>query len=94
MNVPDHRMSLSTTDPEHFRRWLSSTKAPKLPSGSAPLRGEVFAPRAVFGQYVGDTLAPLLRAGAFRHQQDSVIAAQRESDGFRLKLASGTDRSA
>ena len=62
LNVPDHKMTLRSDQPEHFRRWLHTAEAPSLPANSARLSGEIYAPRAVFGSYVAAQLSPL--AGA------------------------------
>lgn len=89
LNVPDHKMTLDTAEPEHFRRWLSSLEAPFLPAGSATLGGEVFAPRAVFGQYVAQTLRPWVAAGRIEHLRTRALDARRNGAGWRLTLEDG-----
>ncbi len=88
LNVPDHRMTLRSDDPLHFRRWLASDQAPRLPAGSALLSGDIFAPRAVFGRYMADQMAPLLAEGRVIHIRDRVQRIDHGTD-FTLHLADG-----
>lgn len=88
LNVPDHKMTLRSDQPEHFRRWLHTAEAPSLPANSARLSGEIFAPRAVFGSYVAAQLEPLLAAGRLRHVQARVISVGR-ADRYILGLSDG-----
>jgi uncharacterized NAD(P)/FAD-binding protein YdhS len=89
LNVPEHKMSLDTADPLHFRRWLSSFDAPFLPAGSATLAGEVFAPRGVFGLYVARQLQPWLDSGRIVHLRSRANAAERAGAGYRITLEDG-----
>lgn len=82
LNVPDHRMTLISEDPNHFKNWLGSAEAPILPGGSATLAGEIFAPRAVFGQYVAACLADLVTAGRIIHRKETVIRIDAEARGY------------
>ncbi|MEO5615491.1 MAG: FAD/NAD(P)-binding protein [Cypionkella sp.] len=88
LSVPDHKMTLRSDQPEHFRRWLHAPEAPSLPANSARLSGEIYAPRAVFGSYVSAQLAPLLAAGRLRHVQARVISVG-WSDRYTLGLSDG-----
>ncbi|MFT4149017.1 MAG: FAD/NAD(P)-binding protein [Paracoccaceae bacterium] len=90
LNVPDHKMTLRTDEPQHFRRWLASPSGPLLPAGSATQGGEIFAPRAVFGDYVKAQLAPLLASGAVRHLQTRATAVRRIPGGFGITLGDGS----
>ena len=89
LNVPAHKMSLRSDAPEHFRQWLAGPQAPMLlPDATAP-SGDIFAPRAVFGRYVADMLAPLLASGRVRHVKANV-ARVTGAEGHRLQLSDGT----
>lgn len=85
LNVPDSKMTLFSHDPLHFRHWLSSADLPRLPAGSATLAGDIFAPRAVFGQYVAAALAPLLAAGRIEHCQASATSIRKQGAGFAVR---------
>jgi len=89
LNVPDHKMTLISQQPTHFHDWLASAQAPRLPAGSATLAGEIFAPRAVFGQYVAAVLAPLVADGTITHRQAEVTAVHHEAGGFAVQDRSG-----
>ncbi len=91
LNVPHVKMSLRTEEPAHFADWLSSPEAPALPAGSATLSGQIFAPRAVFGAYVGRTLAPLLEEGRIRHLQGRAADIRRAGNRFRIALDDGPE---
>lgn len=88
LNVPDHKMTLRSDQPEHFRRWLHTAEAPSLPAHSAQLSGEIFAPRAVFGAYVAAQLQPLQAAGRLRHLQARVVSVARPGR-YSLGLSDG-----
>lgn len=89
LNVPAHKMSLRSDAPEHFKAWLAGPAAPALTPDATAASGDVFAPRAVFGRYVADMLAPLLATGRVRHVQASVAAAN-GAEGHRLLLSDGS----
>lgn len=91
LNVPDHKMSLATDDPEDFHRWLHSPEAPALPSGSATLRGEIFAPRAVFATYVAARLRPYLASGQIRHVQGSAASARLDAGKLIVRTEDGDE---
>jgi uncharacterized NAD(P)/FAD-binding protein YdhS len=55
LNVPAAGMSALPEDPGHFVRWLRAHHDPDFPAGG-------FAPRAVFGRYLSDTLGRQLQA--------------------------------
>ena len=89
LNVPDHKMTLRSDQPEDFRRWLHTAEAPSLPANSARLSGEIYAPRAVFGAYVAAQLRPLQAAGRLRHLQARVVSVTR-AGRYTLGLSDGT----
>lgn len=89
LNVPHGKMSIRTDDADHFTRWLTRPNGPRLPAGSATLTGQIFAPRAVFGAYVAETLAPLVAEGRIRHLRAKATAVQPQADGFRITLDDG-----
>lgn len=89
LNVPEYRMTLDTSDPAHFQRWLRSFDAPFLPAGSATLAGDVFAPRGVFGQYVAQTLRPWIASGRIEHLRSRAVSARREDGLWAVTLADG-----
>ena len=91
LNVPHGKMSLRSDDPEHFTRWLSSPKGPTLPPKSATLSGHIFAPRAVFGRYVAETLAPFLAEGRIRHLKARATDIRRQDNRFHIALSEGPD---
>ncbi|RWR30366.1 FAD-dependent oxidoreductase [Sinirhodobacter populi] len=91
LNVPAQRMTLDTSDPLHFQRWLSSSEGPFLPAGSATLAGDIFAPRQVFGRYVAHHLRPFLDAGRIEHLRSHAQAARREGEQYRITLVTGEE---
>lgn len=91
LNVPHGKMSLRTDDAEHFSRWLTSSKGPVLPPNSTTPAGQIFAPRAVFGDYVADSLAPLLQEGRIRHVQARATDLRRSDNRFRITLSNGSE---
>lgn len=88
LNVPDHKMTLRTDQPDHFQRWLASPQAPVLPAASISAEGEVFAARHVFGSYVSAQLGPLLAADRMRHLRALVVGARRDGR-YDLRLSDG-----
>lgn len=89
LNVPDHRMTLSTAEPLQFHDWLASAEAPLLGAGSATPRGEIFAAREVFGRYVVAQMAPLLAAGRVVHHRDGVERISAQGQRFVLQTRDG-----
>ena len=55
LNVPATGMSVLPGEPGHFVHWLRANYDPGFPAGG-------FAPRAVFGRYLADTLDQQLEA--------------------------------
>jgi uncharacterized NAD(P)/FAD-binding protein YdhS len=55
LNVPATGMSVLPDEPGHFVHWLRANYDPGFPAGG-------FAPRAVFGRYLADTLDQQLAA--------------------------------
>ena len=99
INVPAARMSLVSGDPGHFARWLEAAKLPDGDDAAVTGGGDVFPQRGLFGRYVADALAPLLRAGRIRHERDRAVAIAREAYGngngrFEIRLANGASLAA
>lgn len=90
LNVPDRRMTLVTGQPLHFHDWLARPEAPLLPAGSATPQGDIFAPRAAFGQYVAAQLAPCLAQGQVEHRRTLVQRIERQGTRFVIRAADGT----
>jgi uncharacterized NAD(P)/FAD-binding protein YdhS len=92
INVPSDRMSLFSSDPTHFTRWLFDNKWLPDPESADPL-GRCFVPRDAFAAYSEDVLAQAARratSASLRHRQTRVVGLVRENDGFRVALADGT----
>ncbi len=87
LNVRAAGMSALADDPSHFARWLSR----RLPGLRAP--DEAFAPRALYGDYLGEVLEGARRAAArgveLVHRRDAVVDAGVDGYGVRCALASG-----
>ncbi|AHI24075.1 hypothetical protein BGC31_06475 [Komagataeibacter xylinus] len=81
VNVPASRMSIDTSQPDDFARWIQQTDA--LAADPAAIRpdGSSFPARAVFGRYVADRLAPTLHSGAATHLRRKVADVHRSPDG-------------
>ncbi|MPT49210.1 MAG: FAD-dependent oxidoreductase [Sphingobium sp.] len=84
LNVRAGNMSAYPDDPSHFLRWIEK-------------RGEAadqFIPRKIYGQYIGDQLAEMVRTEGERFQLivGEVIAADRKiaEPGFSVTLADGS----
>jgi uncharacterized NAD(P)/FAD-binding protein YdhS len=92
INVPSDRMSLFSSDPTHFTRWLFDNKWLPDPESADPL-GRCFVPRDAFAAYSEAALAQAARSAtsaSLRHRQTRVVELVRDNDEFRLKLADGT----
>lgn len=91
LNVPDHKMTLDTSDPLHFQRWLLSAAGPGVPYGARTADGDAFVPRAVFGQYVAAFLQPELASGRIIHLRARAVGGRQHGEGYRLKLDTGAE---
>ena len=82
LNVRAGNMSALPQDPGHFERWLERTH-PHLAGG--------FAPRLVYGDYLGELLDEARRAAPDRLAlvQGDAIDLSRESERWRIRLADG-----
>lgn len=89
LNTPASAMSALPSAPQHFESWLErrvaagATRPPATPAG-------VFAPRAMYGDYLEDTVAELARG------QLEVIAARatgvtRAEHGYRVRCEDGRE---
>lgn len=87
LNVRAASMSALADDPGHFARWLSR----RHPGLRAP--DEAFAPRAPYGDYLGEVLEGARVAAApgveLVHLRDAVVDAVVDGSGIRCVLASG-----
>lgn len=91
INVPTDRMSLFSSEPTHFTRWLFENKWLPDPESTDPL-GRFYVPRKAFAAYLEATLAQTTRSttsASLRHRQTRVIGLVREGEGFCLDLADG-----
>ncbi|NPD16049.1 FAD-dependent oxidoreductase [Xinfangfangia sp. D13-10-4-6] len=86
LNVPHVKMTLDTSQPDHYARWLQSDAAPAYAADAHRPDGAIFTPRAVFGAYVHAHLAPDLASGRIVHLQSRAVSASREGgrDGGKL----------
>lgn len=92
-DLPDHLLNVSAQgmsawpdDPDHFRRWLSH----RLPDLHEP--GSAFAPRGLYGDYLGGILDALARNEPVRLRLVHVCAVSLapNASGIEVKLANGT----
>ena len=86
VNVPASGMSAFADDPEHFWRWLQAKNYP------APQGPWVFAPRRLYGAYLGDVLAAAgqSRPGRLVILTEEVTAIEQTRFGVETVLANGT----
>ena len=86
VNVPASGMSAFADDPQHFWRWLQSKNYP------APQGSWVFAPRRLYGAYLGDVLAAAgqSRPGRLVILTEEVTAIEQTRSGVETVLANGT----
>ena len=83
LNVPAARMSALAHDPDHFKRWLEARDGEKA--------GPIFAPRAVYGEYLASVLEAACAApsGLARVIGTSVGLARGENSSWRVHLHDG-----
>jgi uncharacterized NAD(P)/FAD-binding protein YdhS len=92
INVPTDRMSLFSSDPTHFTRWLFDKKWLPDPESTDP-QGRVYVRRSAFAAYLEAVLAEAARNAAsvsLHHRQTRAVGLAREGEGFRLDLANGS----
>ena len=84
LNVPAVRMGAFPDDPGAFHRWLEA----RLPGA---FRADDFAPRALFGEYLLETVAAALAEAGDRITlvRDAVVHVDRLPSRIELLLASG-----
>ena len=91
INVPTERMSLFSSEPTHFTRWLFENNWLPDPESTDPF-GRFYVPRKAFAAYLEATLAQTTRSttsASLRHRHTRVIGLVREGEGFCLDLADG-----
>lgn len=87
-NVPSTRMSLVPDQPNHFIDWLERTGClAGDPSAFMP-DGRIFPARAVFGDYVRDTLATL--GPRLVHVQAQAEAIEASRQGYDIACSDGS----
>lgn len=86
LNTRVHNMSAFPDDPEHFLRWLQ-----EQPS-QAPVTGQCFVSRKVYGHYLADLMTPWLSGPEpqrLRVVQDAAVRVQDNARGVVVHLGSG-----
>jgi uncharacterized NAD(P)/FAD-binding protein YdhS len=86
LNVPAARMSAFPDKPADFADWLDHTGAK---SACTATETGLFAPRAVYGDYIESLAHAALRSGRMTVVHASVTDLQLEPDGVRLTTADG-----
>ncbi len=89
LNVPHVKMTLDTSEPDHYARWLASDEAPAYAPDALRPDGGIFTPRAVFGAYVYAHLKPDLTSGRIVHLQSRALSASRAGGSWRIWLEDG-----
>jgi uncharacterized NAD(P)/FAD-binding protein YdhS len=91
INVPSDRMSLFTSAPTHFTRWLFDNQW--LPDAeSVDAFGRFFVPRSAFAAYSEDVLAQTAQSAttaSLRHRRTRVVGLANENRGLHVELADG-----
>ncbi|HEY2278696.1 MAG TPA: FAD/NAD(P)-binding protein [Streptosporangiaceae bacterium] len=85
LNVPAAGMSVLPDEPGHFVHWLRANYDPGFPAGG-------FAPRAVFGRYLADTLSRQLAAAlgvTWTQHRTRAVDLGRRDEGVTVTLADG-----
>lgn len=90
INVPARRMSISTTDPEAFQRWLDVRAEPDPGEVAAGAR---YPSRSLFGAFVAAQLRPLLEDGRVRHVAARAVAVRPAApgSGYDIRLEDGRE---
>lgn len=87
LNVPAGRMSAFLGDPGHFQRWLEARGIPQAAG--------VFAPRALYGDYLADQLSQACEPPSrFRRMGGTAVGLTLERTGWRVHLQDGRALSA
>jgi uncharacterized NAD(P)/FAD-binding protein YdhS len=86
LNVPAARMSAFPDKPADFTDWLDRTGAK---SACTATETGLFAPRAVYGDYIESLAQSALRSGRLTVLHASVTDLQLDADGVRLTTADG-----
>ena len=86
LNVPATRMSAFPDAPADFADWLSRSR---MESSCAATDAGLFAPRAVYGDYIESLARAALRSGRLTVIPAAVTDLWPERVGFRLAVANG-----
>ena len=80
LNVPASRMSIDPDVPDDFVRYAGAQKTP-----------HAFLPRALYGAYVNERLASIVREkrGKLRVYRDDAIAIRKSDNGAEVEMRSG-----
>lgn len=84
LNVPAGAMSALPDEPSHFLDWLQR-RDPSAGPGT-------FAPRMVYGEYLGELLADAVAGGGVELIRDEVVDLEPEADGRHALHAAGGAR--
>src|SRR5262249_45265426 len=83
LNVPAAKMSAFAGEPDHFLDWLR----PRMPGANA----KTFAPRSLYGEYLGDVLAQTCTPPSHVTRiSGTVVGLIRESRGWKVHLHDDT----
>ncbi len=89
INVPASKMTLLPDDPEHFQRWVDKGNHLATDPDAYGEDGQPYPRRSLFGEYVDEHLAPLLRRGQVRHVRQAVRSVGREASRWRVATGDG-----
>jgi uncharacterized NAD(P)/FAD-binding protein YdhS len=89
-NVPAARMSALPDQREHFAEWIEANGLiGDDPQARAP-DGQIYPQRGLFGRYMSELMAPVLKSGVVRHVRERVQTVSRQPDGWHLVGEDGT----
>ncbi len=94
LNVPATKMTIRTDRPSDFADWLTTAAAPELTPDAVAANGDIFTPRAVFGQYAAARLAPDLALGRITHLRQVATKVVSKAGRSGIELGDGTSLTA
>jgi len=89
LNARAARMSLFPDDPAHFTDWIAATGACADDAEATLPDGRIFPRRAVFGRYVADAVAPLLRSRRIIHVREKIEDMEWQGGAWSLRDGTG-----